>query len=342
MNRSPALARSPSIPRFRTELHLRDSRKTDTLRRVRLSVIVVNWNSRDDLFACLSSLRAQSYTDLEVIVVDNGSTDGSIELVEEEFADYVLLAQGENLGFAEGCNRGIAASSGEWIALLNNDAIADPDWAQTLVDVAKRAGPRCGMLQSLMLFQDDDSKINSTGIELARSGGGRDRKEHQPRPAPGGPLEDIFCPTGGAAAYRRQMLEEIELPSGYLDRDHFCYYEDMDLGWRARLAGWNAIFVPQSIVRHRYHGSTRRRGKSWLIRKICTNRIRTLLKNASLSFIVKTSPRTVYDIGRLFWHGRSEAPTILASALQTGLAQRKIVSTLAQNDRRAIEKAWVR
>jgi GT2 family glycosyltransferase len=309
---------------------------------MKLSVVVVNWNSREDLLACLDALERQTHRDLEVVVVDNASNDGSVEEVRERFPRVTLLAQRENLGFAEGCNRGIAAASAPWIALLNNDAVADARWAEELMLAAERGPEECGMLQSLMLFQSEPDKINSTGIELAKSGGGRDRHENRRRPPPGGPLEEIFCPTGGAAAYRRTMLDRLRLPTGWLDREHFCYYEDMDLGWRARLAGWRAFFVPSSWVLHRYHGSTSRRGEAWLIQITGTNRIRTLLKNASWPFLLATSHHTVFDVAQVLRHGRLPAAKKLVDAVRSGLAQRQLVDRLATQSRRSIERAWVR
>lgn len=309
---------------------------------MRLSVVVVNWNSRDDTAACLESLAEQTHEDLEVLVVDNGSKDDSVAMIRERFPWCTVLPQGENLGFAEGCNRGIEAASGEWVALLNNDAVADPEWAAALVAAVEEVPPACGMLQSLMLLMNEPGLVNSTGIELARSGGGRDRGWRAPRPAPGGALEEIFCPTGGAAAYRRTMLDALKLDTGYLDREHFCYYEDMDLGWRARLAGWSAFFVPASIVHHRWHGSTSRRGNAWLVKMTHTNRIRTLLKNASLRFILRTGPDTTVDLAKLFWYGRADAAKGLVRAVRSGLAQRPMVTRLAKEKRRRVERAWVR
>src|SRR6185369_12907175 len=208
-------------------------------RRMRLSVVIVNWNSRDDLAECLDSMRAQTYRDLEVIVVDNGSEDGSVAMMKERYAEFKLLDEGENLGFAEGCNRGIAVTTGEWVAMLNNDAVAEPRWAETLVAAAAAGPPELGMLQSLMLFKQRPDVVNSTGIELDRYGGGVDRGEGAARADAQEPA-DIFCCCAGAAAYRRSMLEQIKLKSGYFDKQHFMYSEDLDLGWRARLAGWSA------------------------------------------------------------------------------------------------------
>lgn len=308
---------------------------------MRLSVVVVNWNSRADLEACLESLRAQTHRELEVVVIDNASTDGSVEMVRARHPEVRLLAQADNLGFAEACNLGIDATTGPWVAMLNNDATAEPRWAEALVEAARGAPAACGMLQSLMLLQRDRDRVNSTGIELTRSGGGRDRDEGALRPTRL-ELEEIFCPTAGAAAYRRAMLSAVRLPVGYFDRDHFCYYEDMDLGWRARLAGWSALYVPASVVFHRYHGSTARRGKSWLVVTSRTNRLRTLVKNASWRFVVATSPQSAADIAKVLWFGRASAAVGLVRAVRAGLAQRGRVSELCTGSREQVERAWIR
>jgi len=308
---------------------------------VRLSIVIVNWNSRDDLRACLSSLAAQTHRDLDVIVVDNGSTDGSASMATAEFPSCRVLPQPDNLGFAEGCNRGIQASTGEWVAMLNNDCVAEAGWAQALVDAASRAPASCGMLQSLMLFLDRPGTINSTGIELTALGNGRDRhrdrswpNDESTRPAA------IFCPTAGAAAYRRTMLDQIQLSTGYFDRDHFMYLEDLDLGWRARLAGWDALYVPDSVVRHRWHGSTERHGASWLAVLSGINRVRTQLKNASPSLIARTSPVTLVETLEICRHAGFEGLRRLKRAVQESLIARKEVAKLARVGRRPVERTW--
>jgi hypothetical protein len=309
---------------------------------VRFSVVIVNWNSRDDLRACVASLRSQTHADLEIIVVDNGSSDGSAEMVSAEFPECVLIRERENLGFAEGCNRGIDAAAGAWVAMLNNDCIADPDWARALVDAAEQSVPACGMLQSLMLFQDRPDTINSTGIELTAHGGGRDRDRDRPRHSDGASTpQTIFCPTAGAAAYRRGMLDAIRLSSGYFDREYFMYLEDLDLGWRARLAGWTAEYVPGSVVHHKWHGSADRHGRDWLTAAARVNRIRTLLKNASPRFLARTIAAHGAEVVELVKDGRTAVARRLARAVRRSLAQRREVSALARVDRRALERAWV-
>jgi GT2 family glycosyltransferase len=304
-----------------------------------LSVVVVNWNSRDDLRACLQSLRAQTHRDLEIIVVDNGSHDGSAGMVAAEFPEIALSRETENLGFAEACNRGIDKSHGVWVAMLNNDACADPKWAEALVEAIGHVPADCGMLQSLLLFQDRPTVINSTGIELTYSGGGRDRDGGKARSGVV-PNADLFCVTAGAAAYRRSMLDAIKLPTGYFDRSHFMYYEDLDLGWRARLAGWSARYVPESVVLHRWHGSSERHGRAWLDTMSYINRLRTLLKNASIAFLLRTMPRTVFEVTKLVWLGKWSGVTRLARAVQESADLRRHVRSMEKVSRHDVERAW--
>jgi GT2 family glycosyltransferase len=302
--------------------------------------VVVNWNSRDDLDRCLASLDRQTCRTVETIVVDNASGDRSAEMVRARFPNVVLLEQAKNLGFAEACNRAIEVSRGEWVALLNNDAIAEPEWAERLVAAAEVAVPECGMLQSTMYFLGSEAKINSLGLRLTRSGGAIDRAEGETR-RPSGEQEPIFCPSGGAGAYRRSMLETIRLRTGYLDRDYFCYCEDSDLGWRAQLAGYTAKLVPDAVVRHQWHASTAKRGRGWFVTMTRTNRLRTLVKNASPLFLVTTAPHSLWELCELAWHGGIEALVMLPKALKESKALRGDVAKIAVRARRDVEKRWV-
>jgi GT2 family glycosyltransferase len=305
-----------------------------------LSVVTVNWNSRDDLAACLASLEQQSHGDLEVLVVDNGSTDGSVELVRSRFPQFTVLPQGSNLGFAEACNIGIAQSTGSWVALLNNDAVADARWAEALVLAATQAPASCGMLQSLMLFARTPATVNSTGIDLTLGGGGRDRGEGEPPPASRSAPEPVFCPCGGAAAYRRSMLDALKLSTGFFDGPHFCYFEDLDLGWRARLSGYDALYLPDSVVHHKYHASTSRRSVAWHTQVTVINRLRTLLKNASWEFLLKTFPVTWREFFRLWKVCGSATLPGYFEAISASLRLRREVERTRRRDRRAVERHW--
>jgi GT2 family glycosyltransferase len=223
--------------------------------------------------------------------------------------------------------------------MLNNDAVADPAWAERLVEAAARAPADRGMLQSVMFFLDRPDTINSLGLFLTRSGGAIDRYEGEPRRAVVD--EPIFCPTGGAAAYRRAMLEAVKLPTGYFDREYFMYSEDFDLGWRAQLSGWTAQLAAGSVVYHRFHGSTARRGRSWFVVMTRTNRLRTLLKNASPWFLLRTAPYSAIELAELLWHGGLQAGASLPRVVRESLRQRSRVDAMVAVGRRAIEGRWV-
>ncbi len=309
---------------------------------MKLAVVVVNWNSRDDLAACLRSLAAQTHRALDVVVVDNGSTDGSAELVRQDFPAVRLVETGENLGFAEGSNRGIAATDTAWVAMLNNDAVAEPGWAEALVDAALAAEPRCGMLQSVLLFQKDPPEINSTGLEILPNGTGKDREFGAPWRTPRDAEEDIFCPTAGACLYRRAMLDEVRLPTGWFDRGHFLYSEDADLGWRARLAGWSAKLVPRSIVRHKFHGSSVRHDAGWLAALMHTNRMRTLVKNASPRFLVRTLPKTLEHLATISYHAGPRGLLRWGEAVRDAARLRPLVTRMSRVERAELEARWMR
>jgi len=305
-----------------------------------LSVVVVNWNSQDDLRACLASLAEQTHDDLEIIVVDNGSADGSPEMVKADFPEVVLSAQSDNLGFAEACNIGIDVSHGPWVCMLNNDTVADPAWAAELAVAATDAEDHCGMLQSLMVYMSREGVVNSTGIMLDDKAVGNDRLDgarvHEAvDPAP------IFCPTAGAAAYRRSMLDAVKIEGGYFDRRHFMYYEDLDLGWRARLAGWSAKYVPTARVEHVWHGSTHRHGRDWLLRMQEENRLRTLLKNASVPLLARTIPRTLGGLRTLIRIDRLGAFARLQSLVAAARRDREAIDSLRKLSRDEVERSWV-
>ncbi|MBI4952834.1 MAG: glycosyltransferase family 2 protein [Myxococcales bacterium] len=304
------------------------------------SVVIVNWNGLRFMGPCLDALARQTYAPFEIVVVDNGSTDGSLELLRARAGELVLVEAGENLGFAEGCNRGIAHARGNWLCMLNNDTVVDERWLEALVRAAATAPADCGMLQSLQLYFDRPERINSAGIRLRPDGGGSDRGDGEPRDGVREP-EPIFSPTAGAAAYRRSMLEHVRLDTGYFDRRHFLYFEDMDLGWRAQLSGFTARTVPDSIVYHHYHGSTDRVSSDALAAMVIINRWRTLAKNASFRFFATASLRGAWRLWPLWRHGGTPALRRLGAALGESLASRRRVSELCTRDRRAIERRWV-
>ena len=304
-----------------------------------ISVLIISWNNKSDLKNCLNSLLHQTENGFEIIVVDNNSNDGTVEMIRQNFPNVILIEETENLGFAEGCNRGISISTGEWIATLNQDTTVEPDWMAELTLHAQSAESDLGMLQSQLLFMDEPQLINSTGILLTRNAGGMDR-DFRELARKGDPVEEIFCPTAGAAMYRREMLDQVRLKSGYFDRTFFMYWEDLDLGWRCRLAGWRSLYIPTAIVYHRFQGSSKIIGKRYAEFQCRKNRLRGLLKNGSFYLMFRSSEDLVRDFLVSLKHRGLVAIPNLFSAIYDGLRQRAEVTELVKINRRELEIKW--
>jgi GT2 family glycosyltransferase len=305
-----------------------------------VTVVIVTWNGRAHLEACLGSLEKQTDRDFETIVVDNGSTDGTVEMLARDFPWARVLATGQNLGFAEGNNRGFAEARAAWIATLNNDTQADPHWLEALRKAALAAPQDVGMLQSRLVFKQHRDRTNSTGVLLFANGSAEDRDFDQPF-RDGDREEEVLCPTAGAALYRRSMLDAIALQTGVFDRDFFMYYEDVDLGWRARLAGHRAIYVPEAIVAHEFQGSSKKRKNHFISMHLKRNRIRMLLKNGSWRFVLRALPKTLYDLSEaVLWFG-PKALFDLVRAARSGLRARREVNAILVVKRRELELRWV-
>lgn len=218
-------------------------------------MIVVNWNRKDLLRQCLKSLMQQDLEVVEIIVVDNGSTDGSLAVLEQEFGSGAkfplrVIKNGENRGFCAANNQGIAVACGEFVALLNNDAEAQPGWIEELRKGFDR-GADVGMVASKILVWDDPRRIDKVGHLIFADGQNRGRGCGEMDTGQYDTMEDALWPDGCAAMYRRSMLQEI----GGFDEDFFAYADDAELGLRARIAGWRCIYAPRAVVRH-HRGAT--------------------------------------------------------------------------------------
>ncbi len=209
------------------------------------SVVIPNWNGAKFLPDCLDSLARQSYSPLEVIVVDNASVDESVRLVKENYPHVILIELAENMGFTGACNVGIRAANGDFIALLNNDTEVDNEWVAALVDAFNRY-PQAGIIASKMLLFDRRDTIHTTGDFFTVDGRAGNRGVWQRDEGQYQDEEFVFSACGGAAAYRKTMLDEI----GLLDDAFFFSAEDIDLAWRAQLAGWRCLYTPAAIVYH--------------------------------------------------------------------------------------------
>ena len=218
--------------------------------------MVVNWNRRDLLSACLQSLAGQVVQrPFEVIVVDNGSRDGSPEMVQKEFSRVEsfrlqVIRNAENRGFCAANNQGFAASDSDLVALLNNDAEAEPGWLAALAGAFEQR-PEIGMAASKILVYEDLRRIDKVGHLIYPDGQNRGRGSGEIDLGQYDRVEEVLWPDGCAAMYRREMLDQI----GCFDEDFFAYADDAELGLRARIAGWRCLYIPSAVVRH-HRGAT--------------------------------------------------------------------------------------
>jgi GT2 family glycosyltransferase len=237
-------------------------------------VIVVNWNRRGLLLACLRSLALQQDVPFEVILVDNGSTDGSAEAVLRESWPFPLrlIRNRENRGFCAANNQGIAASRAEFIALLNNDAEAEPGFLFHLRRAFAK-DPRVGMAAAKILVWEDPRIIDKAGHLIWPDGQNRGRGAGELDEGQYDEEQEALWPDGCACMYRRAMLQEL----GGFDEDLFAYGDDADLGLRARIAGWTCWLMPQAVVRH-HRGATLGLASSARLTLIERNRVLLAVK----------------------------------------------------------------
>jgi hypothetical protein len=271
----------------------------------RVSVIIPTWNGADLLEVALASLRGQAYRDFETVVVDNGSTDGTIAMLEARFPEVRPVRLPENRGFAPAVNEGIRAARGEILVLMNNDVRAEPGWLGALV-AALDAHPEAGSVASRMLDAHRPGVIDAAGDTMALMAWNIGRGE--PDDARFATGREVLSACAGAGAYRRAMLDRI----GLLDERYFAWFEDVDLGIRAQLDGWRCWYEPSAVVHHLGSATAAR---------MSTTKTFFTVRNAMILFF-KTMPRrriAAWGLVMLVWplvdpimSGRSPLVTVRA------------------------------
>lgn len=219
-----------------------------------VTVILITWNSARYLRACTEGIRAQTWPDLEIIVVDNASTDDSLAIVRDRLPGATVISNTSNRGFSVAVNQALAKSHGEFVLLLNPDARLQSDYLRLLIDALDSAGAEWGSATGRLLRGEGASivptgRVDSLGIRMTRSGRHFDIGTDEPDPGPGAPRE-VFGVSGAAALHRRIMLDDLLVGGEYLAECFFAYREDADLAWRARLRGWRALVVPEALGWH--------------------------------------------------------------------------------------------
>jgi GT2 family glycosyltransferase len=209
-----------------------------------VSVVIVSWNGRHHLDTCLSSVAAQRDVNIETIVVDNGSTDGTVGYLRERFPWVKLVTLAENRGFAGGNNAGARAASGRFLAFLNNDTAADADWLRALLSGIDEP-TRFVLVTSRIVYMHDPDVIDSAGDGVLRWGGAFKRHHGEPATAAAA-TQEVFGMCGAACMMPKAVFDEV----GGFDDDFFASHEDVDLSYRARLRGYRCRYVAEAIVRH--------------------------------------------------------------------------------------------
>jgi GT2 family glycosyltransferase len=309
-------------------------------------VVVVNWNGRAWLEPCLTALRQQDFHQFEVVVVDNGSTDGSVDLVRQQFPECQIVAVGFNAGFAAGNNAGARGATVPYLVFLNNDTRADPGWLGALVAAAERDAA-VGLVTSHVVFMNRPDVIDSAGDGYLQCGGAFKHRHGEPVDGPAVSRE-VFGACGAAFLIRRSLFEKL---NGF-DEDLFMVYEDVDLSYRARLGGARCLYVPDARVLHAgsatlgrisnaavYHGQ---RNLEW-----------TWIKNSPRSLLLRSVFfHILYDLAGMIGYARAgqlgawtRGKLAALTGLPTILRKRRVVQRDAVADPEALwalmERDWI-
>lgn len=242
------------------------------------TVIIPNYNGIKFIKECLESLLAQDIppSEYHILVVDNGSTDGSRQLIEERFSQVSLIALPSNTGFCHAVNTGIEAAGTPYVILLNNDTKVDSHFVGALCD-AMEARPGAFSVSARMLLWDDPGLLDDAGDRYCVLGWAYARGKGQPSSRYERPAE-IFSSCGGAAIYRKDLLDEI----GRFDENHFAYLEDLDIGYRARIHGYHNYYEPSAQVIHYGSASSGSRYNEWKTELAAANSVYVIFKNMPL------------------------------------------------------------
>ena len=263
----------------------------------RVTALVLNWNGARVLPDCLRSLQAQDYPALDILVIDNASTDGSADLVRRTFSGVQLYVNAENLGFGGGNNVGIRLARTPYILMCNNDTLLAPDAVRRLVEALK-ADPRAGSATPCIILAST-GLIDATGIVVCPDGLALGRGRAESPDAYRAPAE-VFYASDCCCLYRRAMLDDLRLPDGELyDEDFFAYADETDMGWRAQRRGWTGLYVPAAVVHH-HHAASSGSVSPFLARLVERNRIWVAVKNFPTWLILLG---VLWSLYRYAWQG---------------------------------------
>lgn len=278
----------------------------------KVTIVIPNYNGLRFLGPCLSALSRQTCQDYDLLVVDNGSTDGSVAWLQEHEIPAVFLAA--NTGFSGAVNTGIKAAATPYIILLNNDTEAEPDYVRALLEAIEQS-PRIFSVSPKMLRMDRRELVDDAGDMYSLMGWAYQRgvgrkAERYNRPC------HIFSACAGAAIYRREVFEQI----GYFDEKHFAYLEDIDVGYRAKIAGYYNRYCPAAVVYHVGSGTSGSRYNSFKVRLAARNNVYLNYKNMpALQLLVNALPIGAGILGKYFFFKKRGFAADYLAGLKEGI-----------------------
>lgn len=298
-----------------------------------VAVVIPNYNGIQFLEPCLEALRAQTFREFQTILVDNGSSDGSLALVRERYPEVEIAALPENFGFCRAVNEGIRRAEAKYVILLNNDTQVFPDFVEALYrGIAER--PRAFSAGAMMIQAHDHRKLDTAGDyysalgwAFSRGKGKRPEKFEDPKP--------VFAVCAGAAIYRMELLREI----GLFDEEHFAYLEDLDIGYRARIAGYENWYLPSARVYHVGSGTSGSRYNLFKIRYSSRNNVYLIYKNMPVLQVILNLPFLISGFGvkLLFFAARGYGREY-AAGIKNGMA----LCRKPGNKKKKIKFSWRR
>lgn len=254
-----------------------------------VSVIIVNWNGLEYLKKCLHSLYEQNYKKIEVIVVDNGSSDGSVSWFNKKYPEIKIIKNKENRGFAEANNQGYEITTGEYVLFLNNDTKVTKTFLTELLKALK-SNDSIGGVQSKIFLMDSPTRLDSVGSYLTNTGFlhhlgvyAEDSKKYSKQ-------IEIYSAKGACMLFKRDVLKKIEVKHEIFDNRFFAYFEETDMCHRVWLAGYKIVYVPSSVIYHKFGATSIKLLKPFVEYNSYKNRINSYLKNLGFWWFLKIFP----------------------------------------------------
>ena len=270
-----------------------------------VSIVIVHYNGKDFLNRCLNSVLKTNYSRFEVILVDNGSSDGSLEAVNEVFVydrRLKIVKNDANVGVAKANNIGIGHAKGKYVVLLNDDTVVETQWISELVRVMEN-DVSIAAAQSKLLLMDHPTLYDCAGLFLDYDGRTHGRGDSTRDIGQYDKVEEIFTSKSAAMIIRKDVLRKI----GLIDSTYFLYYDETDLCWRFWLAGYKVVYVPSSVVYHKGGGTVQKEISKQVFFQVYLfnrNRITTLLKNYEIRNLIRyLVPWLTFEIGGIMFEG---------------------------------------